>query len=114
MKAAVQAWLAGVWQRILDVLIGVDDAAAALVFSDQTDLTISARCGMAQLDVLRGTVTLPAAEMSGLLELGAGLDRLQAHHCRGAILGDIARAQRVLAELQPYADYMAVNELPTQ
>ena len=105
-------WLAfGRWFKA--VMIGVDDTGAAIVFRDQTDLTISARCGMAEIDQMRGTVTLSDEEMDALLNLAGVLNRIQAHHCRGAILGDIARAQAVIDKLTPYANYMAANNLPT-
>lgn len=109
----MKAWLLDIGRRIKAFLIGIDDTAAAAVFPDQTDLTVSARCGMVQIDRMRGVLRMTSAESDALLNLGACLDRIQAHHCRGAIIGDIERAKRVLAILQPYADYMAANNLPT-
>ncbi len=92
--------------QIKGILIGIDDAAAAVLFAGQNDLTISARCGMALLDQEAGTYTPNGPhglEQKFLIALANGLDDLQKGHCHQAILGDRDRAVNVLVLLQPYA-----------
>ena len=101
--------LAGLWNRLHAVLIGVDDTAAAVVFSGHTDITISSRCGMALIDELRGAPSSP--ESLALDGIGDGLDTLRAGHCFAAILADVDRAQRVLDLLGPYAVYVTASGL---
>lgn len=91
---------------IQGVLIGVDDAAAAVLFSaTPNDITISARCGMALMDQANGVYDPSGPhglEAWALNALAAGLDDLQKSHCTGAILGDRDRAVNVLSVLLPY------------
>lgn len=57
-------------------------------------MTISARCGIAQLSGERGLrATL-------LRVLGAGLDRLDPGHCVGAISGDLERIRHTRERLE--------------
>lgn len=91
---------------VMGVLIGADQAAAAVLFSStQDDITISARCGMALMDSAK-QVYDPAGphgiELWALNALAASLDALQKSHCVDAILGDRDRAVNVLSILQPY------------
>lgn len=104
------AFLTNLARRLKSILIAVDDAAAAVVFKDQTDVTISARCGMAMIDRLCGLP--PSAEAFALVDLGVQLDRIDPAHCYAAILGDIDRAQAALDMLAPYKRYIAAAKLP--
>lgn len=92
---------ASIEEKVHAVLIGVDDAVAAAIFDDQTDLTISSRCGMALMDHTAG------AEGVALRALAEGLDDIQKQHCIGAIQADYARAQAVIAKLQPYVERLS-------
>jgi hypothetical protein len=90
--------------RLLALLIGADAAITALWF-DEGDITLSARAGMAQIDETNNVDPQGhEEERAALLELGAGLDAVQAHHCAQALLGDLERARAVVARLQPYED----------
>lgn len=97
------------WQRLKSVFVGLDNAAAAVAFDGQTDITISSRCGMALIDDMRG---LPRTAESRMLHaLGDSLDEIQAGHCVAAVLGDAARAQRVLDLLGPYVEFINAKEI---
>lgn len=86
--------------QIRAVLIGVDEAVAAILFKGQTDLTISARCGMAIIDAQQGVPC--TLESRALCALGAELNRIDAGHCNSAVLGDDERAAHIRVVLAPY------------
>lgn len=99
--------------QIKGILIGADAAAAALLFNGQTDITISARCGMALLDA-QGSVYNPdgphGIELWALDALAGGMNHLQKDHCFQAILGDRDRATKALTVLAPYASFLARSD----
>lgn len=81
---------------LLNTLIDLDDAAAALVLQEIPGVTVSSRCGMAVLDHeagVRGDV---------LEHIATALDDIQRGHCFAALLGDLARARAVIHLLEPY------------
>ena len=90
------------WTKIHGILVGIDDAVAAVLFNGQDDITISTRCGMALIDEEMGWKSSQGLEDATLIALADGLNDLEKNHCFGAIVGDISRAREALATLQPY------------
>jgi hypothetical protein len=86
-------------QKIEDVLVSIDETAAAVLFNGEQDITISSRCGMALLD---GGPVGHKLEDESLKLLAAGLDDLQKDHCFSAIVDDYNRAAKIIALLNPY------------
>ncbi len=78
--------------------IAFDDLAAAVLFN-RDDLTVSSLCRLAQLDRL-APLKLCAWQVAVLKRLASILDRIQAHHCERARLGDIARGNAMAALLE--------------
>jgi hypothetical protein len=111
----VSAWtrlLRRLVARLIVFLRGEDVVVGGELF-DLEGLTISTRCAMAQLDEAANVDPQGhEEERAALLELGAGLDAAQSHHCASALLGDLARARAVVARLQPY-EAAARTELET-
>lgn len=94
-------------EYVTGVLIGLDDFATSILFSgSQHDITISARCGMAQIDALRGTIRLNEREQFLLTAGATALDAIDERHCFEAIQGDRDRALKMLAMLEPYLAYI--------
>ena len=93
--------------KILNILVGVDDTAAAVLFDEPSDLTISTRCGMALLDKA-GVIQDPSIaavhgiEEKFLVALADGLNAVQKNHCYWAILYDMNKAQGMMDKLSPY------------
>lgn len=107
VSAAIQQ-LGAVEQKIEDVAVAEDQAAAAALFKDTFDLTISSRCGMALIAQDQGR---PVDKEHGweddvLQMLGKGLDAAQKDHCLNAILADHQRATDLLSTLHPYVNYL--------
>lgn len=89
MKREIWGWI------IRYVLLTVDYAVSGF-FWGLPGMTISARCGIAQLS---GETGLRAKV---LRKLGAWLDKLEPGHCQGAIAGDLLRIARTRARLEPW------------
>ena len=83
-------------QHLVNVLVGLDGAAAAALFDTTADVTISSRCAMAELAPGSGP------EHDLLTRAAATLDDIQRHHCAQALIDDLARARAVVAMLEPY------------
>ena len=83
-------------QHLVNVLVGLDGAAAAALFDTGSTVTISTRCAMAELQPGSG------AEHAILARAAATLDDIQRHHCAQALLDDLARARAVVALLEPF------------
>lgn len=101
-------------EKIHGLLVAVDDAAAALVFDGQTDLTISSRCGMALIDGRLGVFDPKGPhglEQSMLKALGNGLNEIEQQHCFAAILSDDARAAAVRTLLEKYVTIVTAASL---
>lgn len=89
---------------IHSLLIGADDAGAAVLFGS-SDLTISSRVGMALSDYECGTYSPDGPHgirEASMLLLARGLDDLQKQHCMESWIGDRDRAKAILADLEPY------------
>lgn len=92
-------------QKIKDILLSVDKLGAAALFDIGTNITISARAGMALIDKRMGRapdVSL-GIEHSMLLALESGLNAVDKDHCFEAILGDCKRAEDALKILSLYS-----------
>lgn len=89
------------------VLIGIDDAASAAT-GGGNDITLSARAGVALVKQMRGVEPLTEVDLK-FVELANWLDSIQANHSTDAVLGDIARAEALIAELLPTEDYIQAN-----
>lgn len=91
--------------RIHDLLIGIDMAAATVLFTTGNDITISSRAGMALLDSKYGVYDPSGPhgiEQWALDALAAGLDDLEKEHCFQSIYGDQTRWINVATTLMPY------------
>jgi hypothetical protein len=95
---------------VMTALLEADDFASAALFESPADLTISARAGMAHLDQLIGKD--PGEDAEVLLKLYDMLNRVQANHCEGAILGDVVRAANVIHVLTPYGEFIHSHGIP--
>jgi ATP-dependent RNA circularization protein (DNA/RNA ligase family) len=91
------------------VLIGLDDTGDALL-GVINDVTISAQCGVAKINAMRG---MPLTDRDQkLLTLYAILNGMEHGHCEGAVLGDIDRALDAVSYLTPVANYIKDNKIP--
>lgn len=96
--------------KILSILIGVDDTFSAAVFDTNSDLTISARAGMALIESRMGWPNGPHGIPSdALIALSSGLDNIEQDHCFGAIIGDTNRAQETITALAMYLDVASAS-----
>lgn len=84
------------WWVVNAVLLPVDYLVAGFAWQ-YAGMTISARCGVAQVSGEKGV-------RAWLLRLlGRGLDRLDPGHCAGAVRGDLARIERTRQRLAKWA-----------
>lgn len=91
MKKKIRRW-------IVNALLLPLDCFVAAILWQYPGLTISSRCGVAQI------TDEPGWKGKALRYLASWLDRLDENHCRDAIAGDIKRASRTVIYLSEVLD----------